>query len=122
LEAASVPAFLLLARDLVVHGAPPALVQAALVAADDEVRHAATMAVLARAHGATPPAVELTPTPVRELRALALDNAIEGCVREAFAAACAAHQAGAAADPALRTALAAIAVDEARHAALAFAL
>ncbi len=122
LEAASVPAFVLLARDLIVHRAPPALIQAALVAADDEVRHARVMTALARAHGAEPPAVALTATGIRELRALALDNAIEGCVREAFAARCAAHQARAAHDPALRTALAAIAIDEARHAALAVAL
>ena len=122
LEAASVPAFVLLARDLVAHGAPPALVRAALIAADDEVRHAAVMGALARARGATPPPVELVATPVRDLAALALDNAIEGCVREAFAAACAAHQARAATDPTLRAALAAIAVDEARHAGLAHAL
>ena len=122
LEAASVPAFVLLARDLVRHGAPPVLIRAALAAADDEVRHAAVMSGLARAYGVTPPPVELTATAVRDLPALALDNAIEGCVREAFAARCAAHQAAAARDPALRAALAAIAVDDARLAALAVAL
>ena len=122
LEAASVPAFVLLARDLLIHGAPPALIRAALVAADDEVRHAAIMGTLARAHGATVPAVELRETGVRDLASIAIDNAIEGCVLEAFAARCAAHQARAALDPILRTALATIAIDEARHAALAVAL
>lgn len=122
LEAASVPAFVLLARDLVAHDAPPALVRAALAAADDEVRHARVMTALARARGVEPPAVELAATGVRDLRALALDNAIEGCVREAFAARCAAHQARTATEPTLRRALGAIAVDEARHAALADAI
>ncbi len=122
LEAASVPAFVQLATELVVHGAPPPLVAAALRAADDEVRHAWVMTALARAAGAEPPPVEQAATTVRDLPAIALDNAVEGCVREAFAAACAAHQAGAAHDPTLRAALAAIAVDEHRHAALSRAI
>jgi hypothetical protein len=122
LEAASVPAFALLAEELALHGAPLALVRAALAAADDEVRHAAVLGALARAHGAEPPAVELAPPSLRGLADLAIDNAIEGCVREAFAARCAAVQARTAADPRVRAAMATIAVDEARHAALARAI
>lgn len=122
LEAAAVPAFLLLARELVAHQAPAALVHAALVAADDEVRHARVMGALARAHGVTPPPVTVAPTELRDLPTLALDNATEGCVREAWAAACAQHQGEAAPDPVLAAALRAIARDEHRHAALSRAL
>ena len=63
LEAASVPAFVQLARELIAHDAPAALVHAALAAADDEVRHAAAMTALARAHGAEPAPAELDVTP-----------------------------------------------------------
>src|SRR5262249_20637467 len=122
LEAASVPAFVMLARDLIAQGAPAALVRAALRAADDEVRHARVMTALAPGHGAAPPAVVVAPTAPRDRAALALDNAVEGCVREAFAAVCAYHQAAAAPDPSLRDAFAAIAADETAHAALAFAI
>lgn len=122
LEAASVPAFVLVARDLVALGAPPALVAAAVRAADDEVRHARVMTALARAHGAEPAAAVVVPAAPRDAYALALDNAIEGCVREAFAALCATHQAAAVRDPVLRDAFAMIARDETDHAALAFAI
>lgn len=52
LEAASVPAFLRLARELRTHAAPAALVRAAMAAAGDERRHARVMTTLARRHGA----------------------------------------------------------------------
>lgn len=122
MEAASVPAFVLLARDLIAVGAPAAMVRAAIAAAEDEVRHAQVMTALARRHGVEPGAVELVATAPRGLHALALDNAVEGCVREAFAALCATHQAAAARDAGLRDAFARIAIDETRHAALAFAI
>ncbi len=122
LEAASIPAFLLLAGDLGRLGAPHGLIRAAHAAASDEVRHARTMSALARAAGATLSDVTIAPTPTRGLLDLALDNAVEGCVHESFAALCATHQAAHAADPVLRRVFATIAVDETRHAALAFAL
>jgi hypothetical protein len=122
LEAASIPAFLLLARDLERASAPASLIRASHAAAADEVRHARMISTLARAAGATLPAVTLAPTSPRSLLDLALDNATEGCVRESFAALLATHQAAHAADPLLRRAFAVIAVDETRHAALAFAV
>ncbi len=51
---------------------------------------------------------------------VALENVVEGCVRETFGAAVAAHQAVAASDPDVRELMAAIADDEAGHAVLAF--
>src|SRR5688572_20386812 len=66
LEAASVPAFLMLADDLQRAGAPSALIDAARVAAADEVRHARLMGTLARAAGAELPAVTIeAPRPRR---------------------------------------------------------
>ena len=58
----------------------------------------------------------------RSLCAIAAENAAEGCVREAFGAALLAYQAKYARDLELRATLLRISADEARHAALSFAL
>ncbi|MCY1010344.1 hypothetical protein OV079_33215 [Nannocystis pusilla] len=121
-EAASVHAFRSLARELAAWGAPAELLARIDAAVADEVRHAEVVANAARARGAevTPPThVALA---VRELLAIAVENAVEGCVRETWAALSAAHQARFAAEPALRTMYEEIAADEARHAELAWAI
>ena len=122
LEAASVPAFERLLAELQAHGAPEALLQASLAAADDERRHARAMTAMAGRHGAAVVAVELEPARPRELLALALENAVEGCVQETWAALLAAHQAESADDPEVRVLMAEIAADETRHAELAWAI
>lgn len=105
LEAASVPAFEILARELAAHDAPAAFVERALASSDDERRHAHTMTSLALAHGAKPGPVRVIAQPPRDMEAIARENAIEGLVREAYGA-------RVAIDPA-------IGADEHRHAALA---
>lgn len=140
LEAASVRAFVELRADLAAHGAPRSLLRACNEAAADEVRHARVCARLARrhrAHAHVVDASEAAPTarqarrgltvetaPRRAyrptLRELAIDNAVEGCVRETYGAVVAGYQARAAADLAIRVAMAAIARDEAKHAQLAW--
>ncbi len=118
LEAASVPAFERLARELAMHGAPDDLVRRAQAAMRDEVRHATAMTALAARFGHVPRAVDAPVLPSRPLAAIARENAIEGCVREAYGALVATYQAESAM-PELRTAFRAIARDERRHAALA---
>lgn len=118
LEAASVPAFERLARELALHGAPAGLIRRARTAMRDEVRHARAMRDLAIAHGAVPRAIDVAALPCRALAAIARENAIEGCVREAYGALVATYQAETA-PVALRATFAAIARDERRHAALA---
>ncbi|MCB9569960.1 MAG: ferritin-like domain-containing protein [Myxococcales bacterium] len=122
LEAASVPAFERLADELATFDAPAELIAEAEAAAIDEARHAALIGALAEAAGARPSAPELAPPAERSLLALAIENAVEGCVGETYAALVAAHQAEHAGDPALRACMAEIAADEARHAALAWAI
>lgn len=122
LEASSVPAFERIARELEALGAPRDLVDGALAASDDEVRHAYTIAGLARRLGAEPHAPIVDPLPLRGLYELALDNAIEGCVRETFGALVGHHQAQAARDPELRAIFERIAEDETRHAALSWSI
>ncbi len=118
LEAASVPAFLDLAFELRAHGAPDELARACERAAADEIAHARLMTSLARRHGAEPLWAHVGPRRERDLEAMALENAIEGCVHEAFGASLLAYQARHADDPMLRAALASVAIDEARHARL----
>jgi hypothetical protein len=122
LEAASVPAFQTLEKELGEAGAPPVLARAAAAAARDERRHTRLAARLARRFGAEPGRPHVAPTPARGLAALAEENAVEGCVREAYGAALAFVQATTSTDPLVRAGMGAIAADETRHAALAWAV
>ena len=122
LEASSIYAFLQLARELADHDAPGALVRLAQAAARDEVRHAQLMSRFAQRFGGAQPPVEVAPPRVRTLEALAIENAIEGCVRETWGAVVALWQAQRAPDAEMRAAFALIARDEVRHAALGWAI
>ncbi|MBX3232144.1 MAG: ferritin-like domain-containing protein [Labilithrix sp.] len=120
LEAASVDAFTNLRRELTAHGAPLALRRAATRSARDEVKHARMTARLARRFGGSPRRPEVRALPVRSLFEIALENSVEGCVRETYGALEATWQARAAEDPHVRAAMAVIARDETRHGALAW--
>jgi hypothetical protein len=120
LEAASVPAFEILEAELRALGAPCGLVTEARRSRDDEVRHAARMDALARRFGSTPAEVRVEQKPMRSLFEVALDNAVEGCVRETYGALVATHQAMTATDDEVRSAMLDIADDETRHAALSW--
>jgi hypothetical protein len=121
LEAASVPAFQLLARELRAHRAPTRLIDDALRSAQDEVRHARATASLARRYGAAPLRPRFGAEPAeRSLEVIATENAMEGCVRETYGALVALWQARHAQDPAIASTMAPIAADELRHAELAW--
>lgn len=121
LEAASVVAFRSLRRELLAHDVPARLAAACARAADDEVRHARTTARLARRNGAAPPRVRVARSRrTRTLEEIALENAVEGCVRETFGALLLAWQAAHARDADTARALRSITADETRHAALSW--
>jgi len=129
LEHASVPAFLQLANELTQVGAPNALVQRALSAARDEVRHAALCMQLAARHldACSPPA--LPPMAARAPIAsqasvvrLAVESWLDGCIAEGRAAAIAARATQLASDPQACAIQHAIADDEQRHAELAWSI
>jgi len=122
LEAASVTAFEILARELAARGAPASLVRAAKRAAGDEVRHARSMAALARRFGASVPEVAVAPARSRSLEEIAIENEVEGCVRETYGAAVTAYQGEAAEDARIRRAMRVIAEDERRHAELGWSV
>jgi rubrerythrin len=122
LEAASVRAFRVLGDELRAAGAPRSLVRMAARAARDEVRHARATRRIARRFGGTPPRVRARRSGARPLAAIALENVVEGCVRETFGALVATWQAANAEDRAIRRSMERIAADETRHAALAWAV
>jgi len=118
LEAASVVAFRRLELELGRFGAPQQLILRARRSRADEIRHARITARLARRFGAEVRALEIEPMTSRELLAIAIENAAEGCIRETYGAVVAAFQARTAEDPEVRSVLSRIARDEARHAEL----
>jgi len=122
LEAASVDAFERLAQELRAHGAPRHLIAASKRAAKDEVRHARVTTKLAEGAGAEVPTCLLAPRSVRSLEEMAIENAVEGCVRETFGAAVGIIQAERASDRRVRRAMKTIARDETRHAQLSWAV
>ncbi|HET6334353.1 MAG TPA: ferritin-like domain-containing protein, partial [Polyangiales bacterium] len=122
LEAASVTAFEVLAAELAHHGAPADLIERLHEAAREEIVHARETTAMARALGAEPKPPRIEPKPIRSLEAIALDNAVEGCVRETFGAAVGCYQAERACDPQIAALMQQLSADEIGHAALAFDL
>ncbi len=120
LEAASIDAFRTLRHELRAHGAPRRLLRSASRGARDEARHARRMRSVARRHGVAVARVERDIPPPRPLVELAIENAVEGCIRETWGALVARHQGARAQDRTVREAMSRIAPDEARHAQLAW--
>ena len=120
LEDAAVEAFDIIRSDLARFGAPETLLREAAHAQADEVRHAQQMSALAARYGATPAKHRSESKRDQTLLEFALDNAVEGCIRETFGAACAAYQAVRARDPEVRATLRQVATDETRHAELSW--
>ena len=121
LEAASVHAFRRLALDLAAHGAPSGLVDACASAIVDEIRHAREVGRLARRFGGRFAKPRIAEVGARSFFEIARENAVEGCVRETFAALVATWQ-GQHALPEIAEVFARIAEDETRHAALAWSV
>ncbi len=146
LEAASASAFRQLAVQLFSWQAPSELIYRCLQAAEDEARHARIVGQLATARGAQlhPRSAasadgslkESAPGSISEgsisegsisedgvtLQCIALHNAVEGCVHEAWAALAARWKAANASDPEVRAAYCEIMEEEAEHAQLAWDL
>jgi len=122
LEQAAVAAFDVIERELARFDAPQDLRDRARRARADEVRHASRMAQFAERLGAQVPDTHVALSNERSLLAAALENAVEGCVREAWGALSAHYQSVTTQDPEAQRAWREIAVDETEHAELSFAL
>jgi hypothetical protein len=124
LEHASIAAFARFSLELLALGAPPELVADATRAMADETRHATLCFSFAGAYGGTP----VGPGPlavgdclgVPTLESVVETALLEGCIGETVAAAEARELARAVTDPVVRDALELVALDETRHAALAY--
>jgi hypothetical protein len=119
LEATAVIAFRRLVDELVALGVDGALVARARRAVADEIEHTDAMSWLATRNGASVEMPRHEVLPLRSMFEVALENAVEGRVRETFGAAVALHQARTAVDGATRRILARIAEEEREHAELA---
>lgn len=113
LEAASVVAFARLSHELRLLRAPRRLVRAAQRSRREELRHTRMMRAIERASAR----VTVAPARRRSILEIAIENAVEGCVRETYGAAVALWQSQHAREH--RATFARIARDEARHAVLA---
>jgi hypothetical protein len=117
-EIGSVGAFLLLREELQRLDAPQHFIQQCLEAARDEVQHARLMNNVCRSVGIQPSIPQISDIPNRSIFDIALENALEGCIHESYAAMQALHQSQHASTPEFRRLFFIIAQDELRHADL----
>ncbi len=124
-EAASIPAFIALARDLQKASAPENLVRAVLRAAQEEATHTELCTALANEHAELPifARAPATPPPMDAnlealLQRIALEAFWDGCVAEGAAASVARRSLVETRDATTRLALETIARDEHEHAQL----
>jgi len=122
LEESAVAAFDVMIDELAALGAPAGLLDGARAARADEVRHTESMGALARSFGAEPRRPEISEPEARTPYEIALENAVEGCIRETYGALVATHQAMSAEDPRIAAAMKVVSDDEIRHAELSWAL
>jgi hypothetical protein len=124
MEHASVAAFARFTLQLLSLGAPAGLVAASASAMGDEIRHAQDCFALARRHldhDVGPASLPLSGAlDEMDLSAIVLGTLREGCIGETVAAAEAAEALQHCQDPAARAVLTRIAVEEGRHAELAW--
>ncbi len=120
LEAAAALAFDRMADQLTLLGAPADLVADCRTAAGEERIHARLQTELAAAHGLTPVDVEVDPFRPVSLYEFAVDNRLEGCVRETFGAMTGRWQADRLPEGPIRDVWQQITADEEGHAALSW--
>jgi len=122
LERASIIAFARLGDELAELGASRGLLRRAARARIDERGHARVTARLAKRFGGAVARTRIERTRKRAIEEIAIENAVEGCVRETFGALVATWQSENAGDADVRAAFEGIARDETRHAELAHAV
>lgn len=120
METAAITAFEYLVRELTAYGAPENLIEHAKQAVLEEKRHSEMAGLLASAHNATVTAVQVEDFMLRSLYEIALENAVEGCVNETFAAVCGLWQSEHAQMPVFKHVISHITDEELGHAALSW--
>ena len=120
METAAITAFEYLVRELKAYGAPALLIAQAQQAVIEEQRHSEMAGLLAAAHQADVSVIKVDDFSLRSLYEIALENAIEGCINETFAAACGLWQSEHAQMPVFKKVIAHITDEEMGHAALSW--
>lgn len=121
-EGAAAFAFAELAREVEAHGLSSQLVNAAKRAAVEEVRHTQLVGTLAHARGGRFEVRVNRRHEARSLEEIALENAVEGCVRETLGAMVGLYQSQHAHDARVREVMKIVSADELGHAAWSHAL
>lgn len=122
METAAVTAFRYLTRELEAYQAPEALIAMACQAVQEEIEHAEMAGLLSQAYDAAVPTVEVDDFQLRSLFEVALENAVEGCVNETFAAACGIWQHQHAELDAFKAVMGRVAEEESGHAELSWGI
>lgn len=120
METAAITAFRYLSRELEAYGAPAELIARARLAVAEEIRHAEIAGLLSAAYDVDVPKVSVDDFVLRSLYEIALENAVEGCVNETFAAACGLWQSEHAQLDVFREVIAHISAEETGHASLSW--
>ena len=120
METAAITAFEYLARELEAYDAPQALITRAREAVVEETRHAEMAGLLSASYDADMPEVRVDDFCLRSLYEIALENAVEGCVNETFAAACGLWQSESAELEVFRQVIGHITEEEMGHAELSW--
>ncbi|MBK8454435.1 MAG: ferritin-like domain-containing protein [Thiofilum sp.] len=122
METAAVTAFRYLVRELEAYQAPTALIQMAREAINEEIEHAEMAGLLAQAYATSVPEVFIDDFRLRSLAEIALENAVQGCINETYAAACGYWQYATAEHEIFREIIGHISDEESKHAALSWAI
>lgn len=122
METAAITAFDYLTRELEAYDAPEALIARARQAVLEEARHAEMAGLLSASYEAEMTEVTVDDFSLRSLYDIALENAVEGCVNETFAAACGLWQSEYAQLEVFREVIAHITDEEMGHAELSWAI
>ncbi len=120
METAAITAFYNLSLELEAYDAPAELITRAQQAVLEETRHSEMAALLAASFDAEMPEVTVDDFCLRSLYEIALENAVEGCVNETFAAACGLWQSEYAQLDVFRKVIGHITEEEMGHAALSW--
>mgnify|MGYP000088379020 FL=1 len=120
METAAITAFYYLSRELEAYAAPAELIARAREAVLEETRHSEMAALLAASFDAEMPEISVDDFCLRPLYEIALENAVEGCVNETFAAACGLWQSEYAQLDVFRKVIGHITEEEMGHAALSW--
>ena len=120
METAAITAFSNLSLELEANDAPSELIARARQAVLEEARHSEMAALLAASFDAEMPEVCVDDFCLRSLYEIALENAVEGCVNETFAAACGLWQSEYAQLDVFRKVIGHITEEEMGHAALSW--